>query len=68
MPETAAIILVITMTISGHDIERQEFTKSLSECWERAQATMEQIRTQHSEDVQITKIGIGCVIDLGNPA
>jgi len=68
MPETAAIILVITMTIGSHEIERHELTKSLSECWERAQATMQQIRTQQREDVKITKIGIGCVIDLGNPA
>ena len=68
MPETAAIILVITMTIGGHDIERHEITKSLSECWERAQATMEQIRTLHHEDVKVMKIGIGCVVDFGNPA
>ena len=68
MPETSAIILVITMTIGGHDIERYESTKSLSECWERAQATMQQIQAQHYDDIRITKIGIGCVVDMGDPA
>jgi len=41
--------------------------KSLSECWDRAKATMEELRTKHT-DAQIMKIGIGCVIDVGNPA
>jgi len=55
------------MTVGGHDIERNERIKSLSECWDRAKVTMEELRTKHT-DVQITKIGIGCAIDLGNPA
>jgi hypothetical protein len=62
------VILVITLTIGGHDIERQERVKSLSECWDRAKATMEEIRSNHTDDVKITRIGIGCSIDLGNPA
>jgi hypothetical protein len=66
MPESAVVMLVVTMVVGGHDIERQERVKSMSECWERAQATMQEMRTQHSE-VKITRIGIGCVIDLGNP-
>ncbi len=67
MPETFVVILVITMTVGGHDIERNERIKSLSECWDRAKVTMEELRTKHT-DVPITKIGIGCAIDLGNPA
>ncbi len=66
--DAVIVTLIITMTVAGHDIERHENIKSLSECWDRAKETMEEIRKQHSETVPIKKIGIGCVIDMGNPA
>jgi hypothetical protein len=55
------VTLVITMVIAGHDVERHEKIASLPECWDRARAVMEHIR----EHVDVTQVGVGCVVDAG---
>jgi hypothetical protein len=55
------VTLVITMVLAGHDVERHERIESLNECWDRAKAVMEHIR----ENVDVTKVGVGCVVETG---
>ena len=62
------ITLVITMVVGGHDVERHQPMASIEECWHEARMIMDEMRTQHDHDgANITKIGIGCVMDAGDP-
>ena len=61
------ITLVITMVVAGRDVERHQTMTSLEQCWVEARKTMDEMR-HHHPDAKITKIGIGCVVDDGDPA
>ena len=67
---TLIVTLVVTMVIGGRDFERNERMSSLEECWETARARMETLRNVELEDGhgKLTKIGVGCVVDAGDPA
>jgi hypothetical protein len=62
------VTLVITMMVDGQDFERHERMESLSACWEAAQRTMEDIRSAEHADIVIRNVGVGCVVDPGDPA
>lgn len=63
------ITLVITMVVGGHDVERHQPMSSVDQCWVEAQKIMDEMRSNHNHDgAKISKIGIGCVIDDGDPA
>lgn len=62
------ITLVVTMVVDGRDFERHERLGSLPICWEKAQQTMESIRTSEHHGISITNVGVGCVIEIGDPA
>ncbi len=57
-------MLVVVMTVNGQDVERQEIVGSVSECWEVAAKRLSELYAQR-EHANITKLGVGCVIDLG---
>jgi hypothetical protein len=63
---TFIVTLVVTMVINGNDYEQHQRMGSVSECWERAQGMMHVAMEQHDDSIK--KIGIGCVIDAGDPA
>lgn len=62
------ITLVITMIVDGQDFQRHESMASIEACWVRARETMEDIRTSEHKDIDIRFVGVGCVIDSGDPA
>ena len=62
------ITLVITMIVDGRDYERHQPMSSIEQCWVEAKATMENIRTAEHQDISIRNVGVGCVIDAGDPA
>lgn len=62
------VTLVITMTVDGRDFERHQPMESLPACWEAAQHAMEDIRSAEHKDIILRNIGVGCVIDSGDPA
>jgi hypothetical protein len=61
------ITLVITMIVGGQDIERHQPMASIEQCWHEAQMVMDEMMHHHL-DAKVTKIGIGCVVDAGDPA
>jgi hypothetical protein len=61
------ITLVITMVVGGHDVERHQPMSSMKQCWIEARKTMAEMQFSH-DNAKITKIGIGCVVDGGDPA
>lgn len=65
---TTIVTLVITMLVDGQDFERHERMESIPACWEAAQRTMEDIRSAQHSDIVIRNVGVGCVIDSGDPA
>ena len=58
------VILVVAMTVNGRDVERQDMVDSVSKCWEMAAKRMNDLYAQR-EHANITKIAVGCVIDMG---
>lgn len=62
------VTLVITMIVDGQDFQRHEPMISIDACWVRARETMENIRTAEHKDIDIRMVGVGCVIDSGDPA
>jgi hypothetical protein len=62
------VTLVITMIVDGRDFERHEPMPSIEECWTKARTTMEEIRASEHKEIDIRQIGVGCVIDAGDPA
>ena len=62
------VTLVVTMIVDGQDFERHERMESIPACWEAAKRTMEDIRSAEHRDISIRNVGVGCVIDSGDPA
>lgn len=62
------VTLVITMMVDGQDFRRNERMESIAACWERAQRTMDDIRSSEHRGITIRNIGVGCVVDAGDPA
>jgi hypothetical protein len=58
------ITLVIVFTVMGQSFERREMMPNLPACWQRAPERMNEIQKAHPG---ITKIGVGCTIDDGEP-
>ena len=66
---SSIITLVVIMTINGKDFERHEIMPNIEQCWVMAAERMEMLSHAHiGEGTMISKIGVGCVKDAGDPA
>ncbi len=61
------ITLVVTMVIAGHDAGRHEKMASRDACWTEARRVMEELLKPADDRPAITMIGIGCVVEKGEP-
>jgi hypothetical protein len=62
------VTMVIVMTMHGQDFERHEFMPSMEQCWRTAADRMEKLTNTYNDAAGIAKIGIGCVLNKGEPA
>ncbi len=62
------ITLVVVMTIRGQDFERLEKMPSMEQCWQTAAERMERLTRDHADAAGAAKIGVGCVLGMGEPA
>ena len=59
------VVLVVVALVGGHHTERHATFTSTDECWVAARAELQHLVDEHPEGV--TRVGVGCTVDLGAP-